>query len=73
MLDYPYFKKHYRLNAIDLRKQQKLDSHQIAIQQINFTGNLDNAEGATIFFIIEEAKETVLDFSKPINFNFISF
>ena len=60
-------------NTTDLRKQQKLDSHQIAIQQINFTGNLDSAEGATIFFIIEEAKETVLDFSKPINFNFISF
>ena len=35
-----------------------------AVQQINFTGNLNRAEGATIFFIIEEAKETVLDFSK---------
>ena len=35
-----------------------------AIQQINFTENLNRAEGATMFFIIEEAKETVLDFSK---------
>ena len=35
-----------------------------AIQQINFTGNLDGAEGSTMFFIIEEAKETVLDFSR---------
>ena len=34
------------------------------MQQINFTGNLDRAEGVTMFFIIEEAKETVLDFSK---------
>ena len=30
----------------------------------NFNGNLDRAEGSTMFFIIEEAKETVLDFSK---------
>ena len=32
--------------------------------QINFTGNLDRAEGSTMFFVVEEAKETVLDFSK---------
>ena len=31
---------------------------------INFTANLDRAGGATMFFIIEESKETVLDFSK---------
>ena len=34
------------------------------IQQTNFAGNLDRAEGSTMFFIIEEAKLTVLDFSK---------
>ena len=34
------------------------------IQQINFTGNLDSNENATIFFIIEEAKVTILDFSQ---------
>ena len=34
------------------------------MQQINFTENLDRAEGAAMFFIIEEAEETVLDFSK---------
>ena len=34
------------------------------MQQINFTGNLSRAEGTTMFFIIEEVKETVLDFSK---------
>ena len=33
-------------------------------ENINFTGNLDRDESATIFFIIEEAKETILDFSK---------
>ena len=57
LLDYPYFKKYYKLIAIDLSKQQKLDADPKAIQQINFTGNLDRAEGATMFFIIEEAKK----------------
>ena len=52
------------LVVIDLSKQQKLDSDPKVIQQINFTVNLDRAEGSTMFFIIEEAKETVLDFSK---------
>ena len=48
--------------AIALSKQQKLDSSTKAVQQINFAGNLE--QQATIFFIIEEAKETVLGFSK---------
>ena len=34
--------------------------------QINFPENLDRADGSTTFFIIEEVKETVLDFSKGI-------
>ena len=50
--------------AIDLSKEQALYADPKAIQQINFAGNLDRAEGATMFFIIEEAKETVLDFSQ---------
>ena len=50
--------------AIDLSKQQVLDADPKAIQQINFTENLDRAEGATMFSIIEEAKEAVLDFSE---------
>ena len=48
--------------AIDLSKQQALDVDPRAIQQINFTANLDGAGNTTIFFIIEEAKETVFDF-----------
>ena len=64
LLDYPYFKKYYKLIAIDLSKQQKLDADRKAIQQINFTWNLDRAEGSAMFFNIEEAKETVLDFPK---------
>ena len=60
----PYFKKYYKLIAIDLSKQQKLEADPKAIQQINFTGSLTREEVATMYFIIEEAKETVLDFSK---------
>ena len=48
--------------AIDLSEQQVPD-YSRAIQQINFTANLDIAENTTIFFITEEAKGTVLDFS----------
>ena len=64
LLDYPYFKIYYKLIEIDLSKQNKLHADPKALQHINFTGNLERAEGATMFFIIEEAKETVLDFSK---------
>ena len=64
LLDYPYFKKYYKLIAIDLRKQQKLDADPKEMQEINFTGNSEKLEDSKIFFIIEEAKETVLDFSK---------
>ena len=50
--------------AIDLGKQQALDADPKAIQKINFTGTLDRGEGATMFFIIKEGKETILDFSQ---------
>ena len=50
--------------AIDLSKQHALDSDPRAIQQINFIANLDREEGATMFFIIEQAKETVFEFSQ---------
>ena len=64
LLDYPYFKEKYKMIAIDLSKQQALDVDPRAMQQINFTPNLDRDEVATIFFIIEQAKETILDFSQ---------
>ena len=50
--------------TIDLSKWQALDADCRAIQQINFTANLDRAGNTTRIFIIEEAKETVLDFSQ---------
>ena len=64
LLDHPYFKDHYKMISIDLSKQQALDADPRAIQQYNFTGNLDSNGDTTIFFIIEGAKETVLDFSQ---------
>ena len=50
--------------AIDLSKQQALDADPRAIQQINFTADLDREGTTTMFFIIEKAKEIVLDFSQ---------
>ena len=50
--------------AVDLNNQQVLDADPRAIQQINFSANLDRAGNTTMFFIIEEAKEIVLDFSQ---------
>ena len=64
LLDYSYFKDYYKMIAIDLSKQQVLDADPRAIQQINFTTNLDRPGKATTFFIIEETKETVSEFSQ---------
>ena len=64
LLDYPYVNDTYKMIAIDLSKQQALDADPRAIQQINFTPNLDRAGYTRIYFILEEAKETILDFSQ---------
>ena len=66
MLDYPYFIETYKIIAVDLGKQKALDFDPKAIQQISFTANLDRAGNTRVYFILEEAKETVLDFSKGI-------
>ena len=50
--------------AIDLSKQQALDTDRKAMQQISFTGNLNRDRDTAIFFNIEEAKETILDSSQ---------
>ena len=64
LLDYPYFANAYKMIAVDLSKQQALDADPRAIQQINFTANLDRAENTRVYFILEEAKETILDCSQ---------
>ena len=64
MLDHPYLKENYELIAIDLSKQKAFSVDPKAIQQIKFTGNLERVRSTTIFFIIMEFKETILDFSQ---------
>ena len=64
LLDYSYFMDTYKMIAVDLSKQQALDAHPRVIQQINFTANLDRAGNTRVYFILEEAKETILDFSQ---------
>ena len=60
---------------IDLSKQQALDADPKVIQKINFTSNLDGDGDTTMFFIIEKAKEIILDFSQGMlkYCNFILF
>ena len=62
--DYSYFGNTYKMIAVDLSKQQALDADPRAIQIINFTANLDRAGNTKVYFILEEAKETILDFSQ---------
>ena len=50
--------------AVDLSKQQALDADPKAIQQINFKANLDRAGNTRFYFILEEEKETVFEFSR---------
>ena len=60
LLDYDYFKKHYKLIAIDLSKQQVLQENEDLIQQINFIGKLE--EAANVFIIIEKKENAILEF-----------
>ena len=64
LLDYIYFKNYCKMIAVDLSKQQALDADPKAIQQINFTANLNTPGRPIIYYILEEAKETVLEFSQ---------
>ena len=64
LLDYDYFKKYYKLIAIDLNKQQVLQENEDLIQQINFIGKLE--EAANVFIIIEKKENTILAFSQNL-------
>ena len=64
LLDYTYLKDNYKMTPIDLSKQHSLDADLRAIQQINFTADLDRTGNTKMLFIIEKAKETVLNFSQ---------
>ena len=62
LLDYDYFKKYYKLIAIDLSKQQVLQENEDLIQQINLIGRL--TEAANVFLIIKKKEHTILEFSQ---------
>ena len=64
LLDYTSFKKYYKMIAIDLSRQQALDADPRAIQQINLTANLNRDGNTRFYFILEEVKETIFEFSK---------
>ena len=52
LLDYSYFMDTYKMIVVDLSKQQVLDADPRAIQQINFTANLDRSGNTRIYFIL---------------------
>ena len=62
LLDYNYFKKHYKLVAVDLSKQKELDADPRAIQQIEFKYMIGT--NSTIYWVLEKSKETILEFYK---------
>ena len=62
LLDYNYFKEHYKLVAVDLSKQKELDADPRAIQQIEFKYMLGTS--STIYWVLEKSKETILEFYK---------
>ena len=64
LLDYTYLKKYYKMISVDLSKQQALDADLKAIQQINFTENLDRDGNTRFYFILEEARESISEFSQ---------
>ena len=62
LLDYGYFKEHYKLVAVDLSKQKELDADPRAIQQTEFKYMLETS--STIYWVLEKSKETILEFYK---------
>ena len=60
LLHFAYFKRNYRLIAIDLSKQTILKD----ARQISFIGKLSNTLGARMFFIVEKSEETTFNFSE---------
>ena len=66
LLDHIYFKNYYRTIAVYLSKQQALDADPKKIQQSNFKAKLDRAGRTRIYFILEEAQETVFEFCKEL-------
>ena len=62
MLVFAYFEKNYKIIAADLSKQKALDADSKAIQEIIFTGHTDAQ--IRVYYILEQSKETILEYSK---------
>ena len=64
LLDYNYFRNHYKLIAVDLSKQKELDADPRAIQQIEFKYMLESNDdnNSTIYWVLEKSKESILEF-----------
>ena len=60
LLNFAFFKKHYKLIATDLSQKTKLKDP----QQVSFIGKSSNIFGATMFFIIEKSEEITLNFAQ---------
>ena len=67
-MNFVYFEKNSRLTAADLSTQKALDADSRAIQQIIFTGKIKSNTVANtrviIYYIVEQSKETTLQFSR---------
>ena len=72
-LDYPYFKHYNNLTAIDFCKQEELDTDTIEIQQIAFTGNLNQRSGSTMILLLKKQKKLFYIFRKELRKKFILF
>ena len=57
LLSYTYIKDYYKMIVVDLKKQQTLDEDRKAIQQVNFTANLNKVRNTRIYFILEKQKK----------------
>ena len=66
LLDYAYLKDNYKLIAVDLSKEKALDADPRAIQQTVFQGVVGGDDNTKIrlYTILEQSKETVLEFYK---------
>ena len=63
LLDFAYFKKHYKLIAIDLSKQTKLKEP----QENNFIGKLLKNTGTTIFLSLKNQKKQLINVHKILS------
>ena len=57
LIDFNYFKKHDKMIAIDLTKEQAVDADPKAIQQIIFPGNLSGNNNRLVFFLLKKRKK----------------